>query len=114
MKVTSVAVVAPQPSGKGMFVTDGTRHAFVTPTRLTLRDGNPRTFALERPTKTGKEVELLSLAMAPDGDAIWAIWSDTFAVAAGRFVARLTWSGKKAAWGPLKSPYPCCAGRARR
>ncbi len=96
MKVASVEVTTKQLALPGARITS------LTPTKLVV-DG--ATYKLTAPTKNGKPVEILAAAIATDGDAIWAILSDTFAVAQGRFVARLTWTKKTAVWGPLKSPY---------
>ncbi|HEY0254466.1 MAG TPA: hypothetical protein VGC41_23220 [Kofleriaceae bacterium] len=95
------------PTDEGLVATDGVRLAFISPTGLVLHasldDASPQTFAFDRPLENGKAVELLSAALV--GDAIWAVFSDTFAVAQGRFIARLEWAHDTASWGPLKSPY---------
>ncbi len=103
MKIASVEVIQKSGTPRRASRSDGSRAFRLTPTSLAIDD---RKFAFERPQKNGENVELISYALASDGDVIWAVMSDTFAVAQGRFVARLTWSGDEAAWGPLKSPYP--------
>lgn len=103
MKAT---LVRGRKGAAGGQATDGARTVAITATQLRVTEhGKQTTYALRAPQYRGKEVEILSIALAPNANVIWAVLSDTFAVAQGRFVARLTWRGRTATWGPLKSPY---------
>lgn len=85
---------------------DGERTAVITSGSLTVTEGKRSTkLGLARPQFRGKDVEILAIGLAPGANVLWALLSDTFAIAQGRFVARLSWTAKRATWGPLKSPY---------
>lgn len=92
--------------------TDGVRLVAVSRARLVLwhsLDARPRSFSITAPNK---DVYVLGVALVPNEQALWAVLSDTFAVSAGRYVAKLTWSDRgPAKWGARRQPFDFSASR---
>jgi hypothetical protein len=93
----------------GAVVTDGERVVVLEAGRLHVTssplDAKPKIYELPVLKKGKEDVSVLSTTLAPEEDAVWAVASDTFAIAQGRFVAKLTWKGSAATWSALKQPF---------
>ena len=89
---------------------EGQRLLWLSSSRVTLHASSSSAPDVAIKSKTWKLApfskggDILNVALAADANKAWALLSDSFMRAVGRYVASVTFDGKVAKWSPLKQP----------